>query len=77
MVVRAGQYAGAVAAEEALQVAVVDVAKEHRFVWRCGGNAKIAGRGVLSCREHGGGVAAKEYAEAPAPHVLPHELVGE
>ena len=32
LVVRAGQYAGAVAAEEALQVAVVDVAKEHRFV---------------------------------------------
>ena len=47
LVVRAGQYAGAVAAEEALQVAVVDVAKEHRFVcvevW---GNAKLAGREV-------------------------------
>ena len=46
LVVRAGQYAGARAAEEALQVAVVDVAKEHSFVRGVGEREK---RGTWRC----------------------------
>ena len=58
LVVRAGQYAGAVAAEEALQVAVVDVAKGASLRVRgSGGTRERRDVEVAVLEEHGGGVA--------------------